>query len=55
MKKYVLQFLFLIAFFINNPAFAESALEKSINENFATYTGWFVSLIFAPLPGTEFP
>ena len=55
MKKYVLQFLFLIAFFINNSAFAESALEKSINENFATYTGWFVSLIFAPLPGTEFP
>ncbi|MFD2740529.1 alanine/glycine:cation symporter family protein [Sulfitobacter aestuarii] len=30
-------------------------LDQRINDTFASSTGWFVNLIFAPLPGTAFP
>ena len=30
-------------------------IDESVNEIFANSTGWFVNLIFAPLPGTSFP
>jgi len=33
----------------------EAGLDQKINELFATVTGPFVSLIFAPIPGTSFP
>ncbi|MBL4665839.1 MAG: alanine:cation symporter family protein [Sneathiella sp.] len=33
----------------------ETGLDQKINELFATVTGPFVSLIFAPIPGTSFP
>ena len=36
------------------PALAQSIDEK-VNEIFASSTGWFVSLIFSPFPGTSFP
>lgn len=38
-------------------AFAQEAmtLDQKVNDIFATVTGPFVSLIFAPLPGTSFP
>lgn len=36
------------------PALAQS-LDDRVNEAFANSTGWFVSLIFAPFPGTTFP
>ncbi|MDA7428537.1 alanine/glycine:cation symporter family protein [Primorskyibacter aestuariivivens] len=36
------------------PAFAQSIDEK-VNEAFANSTGWFVSFIFSPFPGTTFP
>ena len=36
------------------PVFAQSIDEK-VNEVFANSTGWFVSLIFSPFPGTSFP
>ncbi|MDC0737981.1 alanine/glycine:cation symporter family protein [Cognatishimia sp. SS12] len=36
------------------PAYAQSIDEK-VNEVFANSTGWFVSLIFSPFPGTSFP
>ncbi|NNU80927.1 alanine:cation symporter family protein [Halovulum dunhuangense] len=35
-------------------AFAQTVDER-VNEIFASSTGWFVNLIFAPLPGTSFP
>ncbi|RNF52392.1 alanine:cation symporter family protein [Marinomonas hwangdonensis] len=35
-------------------AHAES-LDQKVNAIFASSTGWFVNLIFAPLPGTSFP
>ncbi len=39
------------------PAFAQEAstLDERVNEAFANFTGPFVSLIFAPFPGTSFP
>ncbi|MEE3071808.1 MAG: alanine/glycine:cation symporter family protein [Pseudomonadota bacterium] len=36
------------------PALAQS-LDESINAAFASSTGWFVNLIFSPVPGTSFP
>ncbi|WP_407493835.1 alanine/glycine:cation symporter family protein [Pseudooceanicola sp. MF1-13] len=35
------------------PAFAQG-IDETINNIFADYTGWYVSFIFAPLPGTTF-
>ncbi|SEQ89589.1 alanine/glycine:cation symporter family protein [Thalassovita taeanensis] len=39
------------------PAYAQEAmtLDEKVNSAFAKFTGPFVSLIFAPLPGTSFP
>lgn len=41
------------------PCFAGMAraqtLDEQINAGFSTATGWFVNLIFAPTPGTDFP
>ncbi|MEP2640089.1 alanine/glycine:cation symporter family protein [Roseobacter sp.] len=39
------------------PAYAQEALtlDQRVNAVFADFTGPFVSLIFAPLPGTSFP
>jgi len=36
------------------PAFAQS-IDEQINAVFADSTGWFVSFIFSPFPGTSFP
>ena len=36
------------------PAFAQS-IDERVNELFASSTGWFVTLIFSPFPGTSFP
>lgn len=35
------------------PALAQG-IDETINQAFADYTGWYVSFIFAPLPGTNF-
>ncbi len=32
-----------------------AGIDAKVNEIFANSTGWFVNLIFAPLPGTAFP
>ena len=32
-----------------------TSFDARVNEIFANSTGWFVNLIFAPLPGTAFP
>ncbi|MDG2005439.1 MAG: alanine/glycine:cation symporter family protein [Novosphingobium sp.] len=48
----------LAALFLGaNPAVAQEAgsIDQAVNEVFATATGPFVSLIFAPIPGTSFP
>ena len=36
------------------PAMAQS-IDEQVNQIFASSTGWFVSLIFSPFPGTSFP
>ncbi len=33
----------------------QGGLDAAVNEAFASSTGWFVNLIFAPIPGTSFP
>lgn len=42
---------------LTSTAFAQDtmSLDQKVNEAFASFTGPFVSLIFAPLPGTSFP
>ena len=40
------------------PAHAQDpaqSLDARVNEAFANFTGPFVSFIFAPIPGTDFP
>ncbi|WP_371228329.1 alanine/glycine:cation symporter family protein [Roseovarius sp. 2305UL8-3] len=39
---------------LSTPAFAQS-LDEKVNQIFSNSTGWFVSLIFSPFPGTSFP
>ena len=36
------------------PVMAQS-IDETVNEIFASSTGWFVSFIFSPFPGTSFP
>ncbi|MEM7669848.1 MAG: alanine:cation symporter family protein, partial [Pseudomonadota bacterium] len=50
-------FLSLLAALAATPALAQEALtlDQQVNQWFASVTGPFVSLIFAPLPGTSFP
>ncbi len=38
----------------STPALAQS-LDEKVNQIFASSTGWFVSFIFSPFPGTSFP
>ncbi|WP_372738334.1 alanine/glycine:cation symporter family protein [Neptunomonas sp.] len=45
----------IISFFHSSAAFAEGSIDETVNQIFASATGWFVNLIFAPLPGTSFP
>ncbi|THH34367.1 alanine:cation symporter family protein [Aliishimia ponticola] len=42
---------------LSGAAHAQEAasLDQRVNEIFANSTGWFVNLIFSPLPGTNFP
>ncbi|MCP4981669.1 MAG: sodium:alanine symporter family protein, partial [Gammaproteobacteria bacterium] len=40
--------------FISNPVLAQS-VDETVNQMFANATGWFVSFIFSPFPGTAFP
>ena len=34
---------------------AEASIDQTVNQLFADSTGWFVSFIFSPFPGTSFP
>ena len=45
----------ILALFQSRIALAEDGIAQMVNSLFASATGWFVSLIFAPLPGTSFP
>lgn len=56
MSKFFIFMAGLIAALLPGMAAAQEAvgLDERINAIFADYTGWYVSLIFAPLPGTSF-
>ncbi len=44
-----------ISFFQSSIVLAEASIDQAVNDAFSSATGWFVNLIFAPLPGTSFP
>ena len=56
-KVFTTLLVFLVANGWITAAMAQEAqtLDQQVNEVFATITGPFVSLIFAPIPGTSFP
>lgn len=57
MKKFMTPFNALFTFFalaLSTSAKAEG-IDAAVNEAFGFATGWFVNLIFAPIPGTSFP
>ena len=55
-KKIMFGLGLFVATLINSQSvFASESVGATINEGFANATGWFVSFIFAPLPGTSFP
>lgn len=45
----------LALFSLSTSVQAAEGIDAVVNEIFGNATGWFVSLIFAPLPGTNFP
>ena len=50
-------FSFCALMSLASSSFAQEAgsLDETINAGFASATGWFVSFIFSPFPGTSFP
>ena len=53
-KTYISGFVALWLAVVSNPALAQS-IDETVNNLFASSTGWFVSFIFSPFPGTSFP
>tara|TARA_R110002095_G_scaffold125979_1_gene109204 strand:- start:601 stop:2151 length:1551 start_codon:yes stop_codon:yes gene_type:complete len=55
-KKMIrLAFITMVGFLQSSIAFSSEGIDQTVNEVFSAATGWFVNLIFAPLPGTSFP
>ena len=54
-KNYIQAALFALLTLGSSALFASEGLDQTVNSIFASSTGWFVSLIFAPIPGTSFP
>ncbi|RTE65292.1 alanine:cation symporter family protein [Amphritea opalescens] len=54
--KKIISCVFIALCFSSTSVLAEEGgIDQTVNEVFAAATGWFVNLIFAPLPGTTFP
>ena len=54
--RYLTLFLVaMVAAMTSGAALAQSNFDAQVNAVFSNATGWFVNLIFAPLPGTSFP
>lgn len=45
----------LLLLSLSSTAQAAEGIDAAVNEVFGAATGWFVALIFAPIPGTSFP
>ncbi|GGB15054.1 alanine/glycine:cation symporter family protein [Allosediminivita pacifica] len=54
MKQLPIAAAFLAAALLSAGPAAAQGLDQTINQIFADYTGWYVALIFADLPGTNF-
>lgn len=54
-SRSILSLFALLAVFLSPAVFAADGVDAVINGIFSSATGWFVSLIFAPIPGTSFP
>ncbi len=54
LKKSIAAFTAIIISFVTSTAFAQS-VDETVNQAFSDATGWFVSFIFSPFPGTSFP
>ena len=56
MNKLFTYVMAIFASLLPSLAAAQEAVgvDERINQSFADYTGWYVSFIFAPLPGTDF-
>jgi AGCS family alanine or glycine:cation symporter len=55
MKKTTLFSGGMVGSIASGSALAQTSFDAQVNAIFSDSTGWFVSLIFAPLPGTSFP
>ena len=57
MKKLITSGIAVTALGLPTLAAAQDAVsfDQKVNDVFASSTGWFVNMIFAPLPGTAFP
>lgn len=45
----------LAALCLSSFSASAQSIDETVNSVFASATGWFVSLIFSPIPGTSFP
>ena len=55
-KKLIMRLsLFITTLIQSQSVFAIESVSSTINDGFENVTGWFVSFIFAPMPGTAFP
>ncbi|MFY9249167.1 MAG: hypothetical protein WAO62_10345, partial [Burkholderiaceae bacterium] len=45
----------LVALCLSSFSASAQSIDETVNSVFASATGWFVSLIFSPIPGTSFP
>lgn len=54
-KNKVFSLMAVLGLMLQANAAAANGIDETVNEMFSWATGWFVSLIFAPLPGTSFP
>jgi len=45
----------LVTLCLSSFSASAQSIDETVNSVFASATGWFVSLIFSPIPGTSFP
>lgn len=53
-NKFITTITVALLAFMSTPLMAQS-VDETVNQLFSSATGWFVSFIFSPFPGTTFP
>ncbi|AJQ96254.1 alanine/glycine:cation symporter family protein [Gynuella sunshinyii] len=54
-KHFLISIYILLVTMLSSGMAQAKSIDESVNTVFSAATGWFVSLIFAPIPGTSFP